>query len=66
MLAVFYRFAAGGTRDPHPQWGPWTFENALRSRRLSKDCERLPDTSRVLLSLAGICLLIARLARGED
>lgn len=66
MLAVFYRLAACGARDPHPQWGPWTFENALGSRRLSKDCERLPDTSKALLSLAGIRLLIARLARGED
>jgi putative transposase len=45
----------------------WVVERTFawfgRSRRLSKDYERLPATSEALLYLASIRLLLARLAR---
>ena len=42
----------------------WTFSWLIRNRRLSKDYERLVQTSETFIEVAMIRLILRRLARG--
>jgi len=64
---AFQRVTLPATFEPLPR--RWVVERTLawtsRYRRMSKDYERLPDTSEALFYLTGIRLLLGRLTRGE-
>jgi putative transposase len=63
----FQRLALPKIFEPLPR--RWVVERTLawtsRSRRMSKDYERLPATSEALVYLTGIRLLLGRLTRGQ-
>jgi len=64
----FQRVALPKTFEPLPR--RWVVERTLawtsRSRRMSKDYERLPATSEALVYLTGIRLLLGRLTRDQQ